>query len=293
MTKVLVTGAGGFVGQRLGKTLQREGMRTVGISRSQAQIDGYDRVYGASFGESLASLLEEERFDAVVHCANYIGDDELRINVEGTQKWLDEAERAGIGLQVFLSSVSAKEDALADYGRSKFMLEKPFLEANQVVLRIGLIVGNGGMFERMIQPIRDMPAVPVLDNGSPPVYPVGVDTLCNVIRDCIANNGEDQRGRRLQIHHEKPTPLRDIMVSIRRHFGYSCLFVPVPSLPILWGLLAAERIPFIKLPITSTNLRGLRQSRNLSFNSDLPALGYADEPIDDLIKAIAAEAAAD
>jgi nucleoside-diphosphate-sugar epimerase len=285
MSAVLVTGANGFIGRHLGRTLEAGGCRTVGVSRNATQIDGYSKVHRASLGDSLEPLFEQEPFDAVVHCANYAGPGEFQRNVDGTSLWLEQASEHGVGLQVFLSSVSANAQALSDYGAAKFALEKRFLDANQVVLRLGLVIGAGGMFEKIRKPLGELRFVPLLDNGIPLVYVIGVDSLCLIIRDVVAGNAENLRGRTWQMHQEEPYRLRDVMRTIRRQFGYSCRFIPVPSLPVLWLLTLMERLPLISLPVSSTNVKGLRQNRNQRFQSDFARFGHPEMSLDALVAA--------
>ena len=195
MTTVLVTGASGFIARHLGETLQRESMWTVGTSRSGAPLPGYDRIYKASLGDSLQPLFETERVDAVVHTALDPGPQSYSINVEGTTRWLEEASAGGVSLQILLSSLSASGDALADYGRAKYTLEQRFLAAGHVVFRMAIVVGDGGMFERLVDSARRYPVVPLLDGGQQIVYVLGIDFLCNVLADCIRSGGEGLRSR--------------------------------------------------------------------------------------------------
>ncbi len=284
MTGVLVTGAGGFIGGKLGPALAAKGMRVVGCSLDDEPRPGYAAMHAVTLADSLDPVLAAERFDAVVHLANHVGPDEYRINVEGTTRWLEQAEAHGVGLQIFMSSLSAKEGALSDYGRAKYALEKPVLDRNGVVLRLGVVVGNGGMFARMKESLRRAPVVPLLDGGRSRVNVLGVDTLCNMIRDCIAAGGGDWRGRVWHAQQPGSHSLREMMEAIRRHYGYRTLMVPVPTLPILWLLQALEAVGIRSLPVTSTNIKGLRQSGEEEFPSDFMGRGYCVESLDELVE---------
>jgi hypothetical protein len=61
-------------------------------------------------------------------------------------------------------------------------------------------------------------------------------------------------------------------------------------LPIQWGLSLGERLP-LKLPISSTNVKGLRQSRYDEFETDFARFGYAASSLNDLVARAAGEAA--
>jgi nucleoside-diphosphate-sugar epimerase len=281
---VLITGAGGFIAGHLAKTLKLENIQTVGISRKATKIEGFDRVYNANLGDSLKPALDNEPIDCVVHCANHVGKNEFKINVNGTTRWLQETEQHGIKLQIFLSSMLAKADALSAYARAKFELEKKFLSINQVIYRPGLVVGNGGVFHKMKQSIQKYPVVPLLDKGQTKIYITGIDYLCQVIRDCILNDGRDRKGAIWRIHQPTAYTLKDVMTAIRRQFGYQCLFVPVPSFLVLWPILFLEKLPLFSLNIRSTSIKGLRQSGQAEFESDFDKFGYPEQSLDELIR---------
>ena len=286
MTSVLITGANGFIARYLAKILKHEGMHTVGISRKTSRICCFDKIYKAYLGESLKGVFEKETIDVAVHCAHHGGNKEFETNLNGTILWMEEARAHGVELQVFLSSLLAKTDALSDYGRVKFELEKQFVSAHQVVYRPGLVVGDGGMFGKMKKSIQKLPVVPLLDQGKTKVYVTGIEFLCYVIRDCILNKGEGLRGKAWPIQQLSAYTLREVMMSIRRQFRYSCWFIPVPSSLVLRFLLVVEKLPFFQLNIRSTNLQGLKQSGQEDPRSDFDMFGYPEEGLDALVKKI-------
>ncbi len=283
MTTILITGASGFIAHHLAILLKREQCRVIGTARRSLTVEGFKRVYRVSLGESLAPVLEAENVYGIVHCANAAGKEELRKNIDGTIGWMEEARQHGVGLQVFLSSLSARPETLSDYGRAKYELEGKFAAMDQVVFKLGLVIGDGGMFARMVEPIRRAKVVPLLDQGRARTYILGIDFLCKVIRDCIRNNGDGYRGRAWYIQQPRSYLLRDVMFSIKRQYGCKSWFVPVPALPVLWILLGLEKLPFLKMPVSSTNLKGLIQSRQVEFSSDFERFGYPEEDLDELV----------
>ncbi len=286
MTTVLITGANGFIARNLAPVLKNAGMRVIGTSRKGLPVPGFDAVYPASLSDSLRPILEVERIDAVVHAALDSGPDAYRVNVDGTTRWLDEASARGIPLQILLSTLSAAPDALSDYGRSKYVLEERFTAHDQVVLRLAIVVGDGGMFARLRESARRFPVVPLLDGGRQPVYVLGIGFLCNVIRDCIAASGEGLRGRGWNLQQPQAFTLRDVTAAICHGYGFRRLLLPVPLRPILALLVAVERLPFPTLPVSSTNLRGLIQAEGQSYPSDFERFGYPAESLDALIRRV-------
>ncbi len=286
MTTVLITGAGGFIARHLAPVLQEAGMRVVGTSRTMRDVPGFDAIYPAGLGEPLAPILVAERLDAIVHAALAAGPDAYRLNVEGTTRWLAEAQAAGVPLQILLSSLSAAPDALAAYGRAKHVLEQRFLAAGQVVFRMAIVVGDGGMFARLHESVRRSPVVPLLGGGRQTVYVLGIGFLCNVLRDAIRAGGAGLAGRAWNLQQPTSYRLRQVLAAIAHGYGYRRLFIPVPARPILGVLQTLEKLPLPKLPITSTNVRGLMQGEGQAYPSDFARFGYAEEPLEQLIAQI-------
>ncbi len=281
-TTVMITGAGGFIGRHLAGRLSGEGYRVVGISRSGAAVEHCDATHRAALGDSLIPVMRQEDVDAVIHCANHAGPNEFAINVDGTRRWFEEATAHGASLQILMSSLSAREDAATDYGRAKHALEETFIAEGGVAFRLGVVIGNGGMFGRIKRSLARSPLVPLLDNGRGRIYFLGIDYLASVVEDSIKSDGDGLRGGVWRLQQPDPCTLLELMTTIRDQYGFTCRFLPIPSLPIQWALSLSEYLP-LKLPITSTNVKGLRQSRFEEFETDCARFGYAAVSLVELV----------
>lgn len=285
MTTVLITGAAGFIARHLAQTLHNAGFSVLGASHSTTALPGYQSVFPASLGETLLPALAVQPVDAIVHTALASGADAYRLNVEGTTRWLDEGRAAGVGLQILLSTLSAEEHALSDYGRAKWTLEQRFAAAGEVALRLGVVIGDGGMYARIRSSATRLPVMPLLDGGRQLLYVVGIDALCAVLRDVIANNGADLRGRSWNLVQPEPVTLRAMVEAIQRQAGKRSLLVSVPTQPVQVGLRVAESVPLLRLPVSSSNVAGLRQQGQRRFQSDWARFGQPAQPLEALIAA--------
>ena len=114
--------------------------------------------------------------DVVVHLA-YDRKAGIELNVEGVKRVFAAAAAAGVSRQIFVSSYSARPDALSEYGRLKYLLETFFLERGQTIVRPGLVIGNGGLFGRNMEQILHTPLMPLLNAGSDLLPVVAVEDL--------------------------------------------------------------------------------------------------------------------
>ena len=290
MTTVLITGADGFIARHLVMFLKEAGFTTLGNALKPEPIQGYDRTFIANLGDSLGRVVEQEKIDAIVHCANASGKDEYRLNVAGTSLWMEEGQSRGVPLQIFLSSLSASPHALSDYGRAKYLLEEMFIQNGQVVFKLGLVVGNGGMFGRMVETLHRSKIVPLLDSGKTNTYLVSLTNLCHVITESIRKNGEGLTARAWYFQQPEPYTLREVMQAIRRHYRLTNLFIPVPGKPVLWLVVLLEKLGWKGLPVSSANILGVIQSRNESYPSDFASFGLPAKSLDELVADAAREA---
>ena len=173
-SKVVVTGAGGFIGEATCRGLVERGAEVVGLEIDEARAD---RVLatGAAFAacdvatdpddaRSADRILAEHEPDHVVHTAAHVRewgdmDDFVRVNVGGTRNVLDAAERAGVGRVVHVSSVvvygyddpSEQDDDVfhRSYGipyiDTKSASDALALRRRAVVLRPGDVYGPGSV----------------------------------------------------------------------------------------------------------------------------------------------------
>lgn len=283
MQTVLITGAGGFIARHLAVALRQVGWHVIGTSRQDASPAGFDRIYRRRLDDSLTEVFAQDAVDAVVHTALDTGSSAYETNVEGTTRWLEEAAAAGVGTQVFLSSLSADARALSEYGRAKYVLEQRFLAADQIVFRLGVVVGDGGMFGRMVDSVRRSPVVPLLDNGAQLIYVLGIDFLCSVIRDTLTSEGQGLRGRAWNLQQPTPYPLREVIRAICAAYSLHRVLLPLPAQPLVGLLRLFEKQALIRLPITSVNVQGLIQQGRREFPSDFARFGHPEEPLSALV----------
>ncbi len=284
MKKVLITGANGFIARHLSRTLKEAGIFVIGTSRKPAPANNYDEVVPGVLGKPIEGLFEKHDIDAIIHCAYDKEEIDNMKNAEGTIVWAEQAEKNGVGLQIFMSSLSADEDAIASYGQKKYEVEKWFIEHNHIVFRLGLVVGEGGLFKRIISMVERHYLIPLVDKGKTLTYVSDIDTICLIMHDLMSGGHKIERGRIWNLQQGTPFFFVDILREISRQNNLFRIFVPIPYLMVSIVLSLIERLKFLKIGINTNNLKGMRQLSKKEFKSDLPELGYPDTSLKMLIK---------
>ncbi|GMM93248.1 NAD-dependent epimerase/dehydratase family protein [Qipengyuania sp. MTN3-11] len=125
--KLAITGATGFVGQAVLDMAATESADVRALTRrAQEPRSGVEWIPG-SLDEPAALADLVSGADAVLHVAgltNALHPEEFdRANVDGTARMIDAARAGGAARFVFVSSLSAREPSLSNYGRSKARAE--------------------------------------------------------------------------------------------------------------------------------------------------------------------------
>lgn len=193
MRRCLVTGAAGFIGHRLCRQLQKQGIHVKALLRTPRESGPWQDFTAADISESLAPDVMD-KIDTVFHLAGKAHalsetrqDEEeyFQINTEGTRRVLEAAQQAGVRRFVFFSSVKAMHEEGPDcldetfpcrpetpYGKSKLAAERLVLAGNYVpepvVLRLSMVYGPAmkGNLPRMIEAVRkgQFPPIPEFGN---------------------------------------------------------------------------------------------------------------------------------
>ena len=221
MSRVLVTGAGGFVGSNLCRLLKGRGDYVLGVVRElnpsvTAVCDECIAVGDISRVASWSELLKG--IDYVVHLAarvhfvnerdNSLGDLYHSTNVVATRQLAEDACRANVKCLLFLSSIGVNgshtrtnpfrdDDAPAPeslYAASKMAAEQAIKavcrisNTSYVIIRPPLVYGFGapGNFRALVKLVKSRVPLPFLLVKNRRDF-IGVENLCAFITECIDN----------------------------------------------------------------------------------------------------------
>lgn len=261
MSKVVVTGATGFVGRRLCALLARKGYDVVGTTRSLSTVSrdpGYEVLEVGDIGDAVDwdPILGDADFvvhlAARVHVMNEEESDPLaafrRINVDGTRRLLRSNGMRNVKRFVFLSTVKVHGemthaspfgalDALTPsdpYAQSKLEAERSLEEIGKeigletVVIRPPLVYGPGvgGNFYRLMKMVSKGVPLPFgrIDNKR---SLVGVDNLCDLILECLSNSSAS--GRAFLVSDNADVSTAELVRHIAGAMNRPGRLLPIPS----------------------------------------------------------------
>jgi nucleoside-diphosphate-sugar epimerase len=262
---VAVTGANGYVGSVIAAALRPQA-RVIAVVRSSRNPD--DIVWSFDSDPAvLEAALRQRGVTHLVHAAWDMKANSLeameRSCVAGSAKLFAAATAAGIGKLIFISTISAFAGARSAYGRSKLIVEDMALRHGGVVLRLGLVYGEGdsGVFGNLKQTIGKARFVPMIGNGNALQYPLHEDVLADLIRRAVRGDFNDAQ-RALLVAQPEGITFRALLEYIARLQGKKIKLVAVP-----WRLLYSA----LKLAETMGLKLSFRSDSVISFVFQNPA----------------------
>jgi nucleoside-diphosphate-sugar epimerase len=275
---VLITGANGYIGRRLVQMALDQGRAVTILGRSD-RIASSNVLYSKwELGADLPNLVLGENRAALFHLAHDWTDrDEDGINNRGTMMLLAGARRLGVRRFVFVSSQSARPDALNAYGRIKWRIEQLLDGTDTVAARVGLVYGGParGMYGLLLKLVSSTPVLPMVEPRRL-VQPIHVDEVCSGL---LALADGDARGWK-GLAGPVPITFAEFLKTLAREGCAASLIVPSVPLPLaLFGASIASWLPYGP-NVDRERVLGLAGSTQLDCKGDLETLGLSVAPVE-------------
>jgi nucleoside-diphosphate-sugar epimerase len=251
--KIFITAIGGFLGDKLARHFEARGHAVAGSTRRTMEL-------GRPFD---ATVFEGQ--DALIHCAHDFAPGAHERNVTGTKAWLETAAALGVKRQIYLSSYSARANAASEYGRTKYEIERMFLDRGHTVLRPGLVAGPRGLFARQRAALLRTPIVPAVGAGLQPIASISLEDFL-AATDVALRLAFQGRTGAFNLFYEPMPAYREFVRGIR--WGKPTLFIPIP-VPLAVALTAAAQFLRVPLPVKPDQIRALVENETMAGHSDL------------------------
>lgn len=240
--RILILGAGGFIGRHILSDLLNAGHDVIGVARStQALVGVFPQAAFVELDLARAAGIEDwsgrlEGIDVVVNAAGVLrGPDMDAVHVAMPKALLTAAATARIKRVVLISAISAREDVATDYSASKLAGEEGLRQSglNWTILRPSLVYGDGSYGgTSLMRGMAGLPlAVPLPGVGEFAFTPIHVRDLARTVR--IACEGGVPPCHTLEPVGPETLTLKELLAHYRAWLGFGpARFVPVP-MPVM------------------------------------------------------------
>ncbi len=258
---ILLTGATGFVGQRLIEKLAKHG-KVRCLARDEGKAEelrkkGHDAaVWDLGKDAPVQSVQNALKgVDVVVHAAAQMRgtkNDYRRVNVEGTKRLLEACRKEGTKQIIFLSTILAADCYNNDYGNSKRECERLIRDSGigYTVFRIGNIYASDDMrtFAKIAGMVRKMPVLFVFGKGDVNIQFVNADDVTDAIATAVGNKKAINRTYYLV---GQPAGYEDFLRMIAGRLKRKRLIIHIPMMPARLAFSIYQKTigSFIRLPV--------------------------------------------
>ncbi len=282
---VLVTGAGGVLGERLVRGLLGRGYRVRGLvlpsdpARARLEALGAEVVEGdVSRADTLRGVATG--VDTVFHLAAVILSPEPsvfpRVNRDGTANVLNEARTAGVSHFIYVSSASVTYPKLTPYAQSKLEAEELVRRESALawtIVRPTLVYDEHGGQEFVLfrEYLERWPLVFFIGDGKAKKRPVLSDDLVTGL--LALPDAEVSHGKVYNFSGGESICMRELAELMLLHRGMRRRFVHVPvplCRALAWLLGAVQRRPLL----TPSSIAGIVHDADLDPSEATRELGY-------------------
>jgi len=243
-----ITGASGYIGGYLARSLQERGMHMIALSRTAPREALAAKVVPFTLGQTVEPGVFKG-VDILIHCAYDFTvnrwDEIKRINVDGSVQLFEAAATAGVKNMLFISSLSSFAGCRSLYGKAKFMVEQAGESLGVRSIRPGLVFDNAeprGIVGALNSLITRTPLIPLIGNGEQMFYPSHIDDLTHLLYVLCTSAELAELPQVITAASQAGLTFREILLRLAAAKGKQIHFVPVPYHLVLFGLQTLERM---------------------------------------------------
>ncbi|MBA2920009.1 NAD(P)H-binding protein [Sphingomonas sp. MAH-20] len=285
--RILLLGAGGFIGRTIRAELLRRGHDVVAVVRRpdgsgdrRVAINLAEATDPASWHPHLAGV------DVVINAAGVLRGPEMEtVHVDAPRALYSACADAGVKRVVLISAISARSEVDTDYSRTKLRGEAELMRSglDWTILRPSLVYGDGSYGgTSLIRGMAGLPwFIPVPGDGSFAFSPIHADDLARAVRLICEDNGFS--GQTLEPAGPQTLSLRDLLVRYRRWLGFGTpriLTIPMAAMR-LFGRLGDL---FGAGPIATNSVRQMIAGNGGDGAAFAAAIGFTPRSINEALR---------
>ena len=264
--KIFITGATGFIGNRILSDLKEEGFWVRALVRKGSElkiknIREIETVNGdVTQLESIRGKLKG--CDAVIHLVGIIRENPRmgvtfrKLHFEATKNIVDTAKDEGIKRFVHMSALGARPKATSKYHQTKYLAEEYVKESGleYTVFRPSIVFGPGDEFVNMLaRTIKKLPVFPIIGDGNYRLQPIAVEDVSAAFTHSLSLN--HTKGKTYEVGGVEKLKYVELVETIMEVLDKRCRMIHCPIWLVKRFASLLSGIP--SFPITNDQLKML------------------------------------
>src|SRR3954452_23606792 len=201
MTRILVTGATGFIGRRLVPALVEEGHEVRAMTRRPESYDGPGEPVGGDVHDPDSLVEPLSGVDIAYYLVHSLDDADFeRKDAEAARAFAKAAAQQSVGQIIYMGGLGEEGDDMSAHLRSRREVEGLLGESGVpvTVLRAAIVVGDGGIsWELTRQLVKNLPVMVVPKWASTLTQPIALHDVVRYLAGVVGR--EDAYDRVFEI----------------------------------------------------------------------------------------------
>ncbi|MDH5785498.1 MAG: NAD(P)H-binding protein [Chromatiales bacterium] len=216
---ILLTGASGFIGSHLLRTLTAAGHRIFAGVRHPENSDDIACDFRRDHNEDIW-LPRLANIDVVINAVGIIRQTRSQrfdaLHRDAPIALFRAAEKSGVKRVIQISALGADESAHSHYHLSKRAADEVLasLDIGWTILRPSIVYGAGAKSTALFRAMAVLPITPLVAGGQQQIQPIDVDDLCRVVLQAV--EGDALNHQHLDLVGPEPVTLHDYLTAQRR-----------------------------------------------------------------------------
>src|SRR6478736_512962 len=216
MSRILVTGATGFIGRRLVPALIEKGHEVRAMTRHPEAYDGPGDPVGADVNDAASLTAPLEGVEVAYYLVHSLDDADFeRKDAEAARAFAKAAAKQGVRQIIYLGGLGEEGSDMSAHLRSRREVEK-LLGSTGVpvtVLRAAIVVGHGGIsWELTRQLVKNLPAMVVPKWVGTRTQPISIDDVVRYLAGVVDH--PDALGRVFEIGGPETLTYREMLQGV-------------------------------------------------------------------------------
>ena len=298
--KVLITGAGGFIGSHLVEAALNAKHEVVAVVRNpkiyrrpgaDVSVIKVDFSKDVKISDWLTWLVN---IDVVINCVGIIRESRGNIfdalHTQTPIALFEACEQAGVKRVIQISALGADETAFSHYHLSKRAADDHLMGLNLdwAVLMPSIVYGPGAKSMALFRAVSALPLIPLIDDGSQPSQPIHIDDLVCAVMQLV--EAESPLKTRVEMVGPEPVTMLQLYTKLRAWLGYGqAVFISTPYRLALYGASIGGFLG--NTPISADAVRMLKNGNTGDVTGFIDRFGFRPKSLDQVLSSTPAQEA--